>query len=163
MPVLRVLPLPSILFHDVSAIVTCLPSVVLTVSEILIWELCLMQTFAAMMITVLTLVTGRISLSMIPSCCNMLMLLIVLSPPTVGRTPMLLPVVAFSLIGMTTVTLQVFSPIIMTLTAAVMFQLTVTTSAVTTSLYWLGDLTVVHNVYLSNYSRRKRRREERVM
>jgi hypothetical protein len=99
-----------------------------------------------MMITVLSLVTGRISLSMIPSCCNMLMLLIVLSPPMVGRTPMLLPVVAFSLIGMTTVTLQVFSPIIMTLTAAVMFQLTVTMSTVTTSLYWLGDLTVIHNV-----------------
>jgi hypothetical protein len=82
----------------------------------------------------------------------MLMLLIVLAPPMVGRTPMLLPVVAFSLIGMTTVTLQVFSPIIMTLTAAVMFELTVTTSTVTTSLYWLGDLTVVRNVYLSHYS-----------
>jgi hypothetical protein len=34
----------------------------------------------------------------------------------------------------------------MTLTAAVMFQLTVTMSTVTTSLYWLGDLTVIHNV-----------------
>jgi hypothetical protein len=114
------------------------------VSEVLIWELCLTKTLAVMMILVLTLMTGRISLSTIPSYCNMLMLPIVLALPLAGRTPMLLPVVAFSLIETTTVTLQVFSLIAMTLKAAVMFQLTVTTLTVTTSLHRPGDLTVVH-------------------
>jgi hypothetical protein len=85
-----------------------------------------------------------------------------LFPYLVIATPLHLPVVALSLIVTTTVTLQVFSLIVLTLITAVRFQLMVTMSTVTTSLYRLGDPTVV-TVYAFQLLKKKKKKRRRVM
>jgi hypothetical protein len=112
-----------------------------------------------MMITVLTPMSGRISLYMMLSYCYMLMLHLVHALPLTVWTLMHLPVVTLSLIVTTTVILQVLSLIVLTLITAVRFQLKVTMSTVTTSLYRLGDPTVV-TVYAIQLQKKQRRKEE---